>query len=121
MIDLAAAVDGIVRTLTDAGVRATADLRDLNPPAVYVPPPVISYRFGKGAELEWTIAAVVPNTGRRQSISALSTLLADVQAALPAVRGGRPIDLTGIDQTGPAPAYELLLTTRASHVERITP
>lgn len=112
-MSLAAAVQDIVDLLTAAGIRATQDLRDLNPPAVYVPPPVISWRVGKGtADAVWTMAAVVPATGRKQSLANLGPLIAAVTAVLPQIVTGRPIDLQGIDSTGPCPAYELTMTTR---------
>jgi hypothetical protein len=122
MIDLAGAVADVVDVLRAAGIRATGDRRNLNPPAVYVPPPVIAWRFGKGtADLTWTIAAVVPNTGRVEALDNLSPLVDAVVAALPAITEGRPIDLTGIDQGGPLPCYELTMTTRTNTTRKVAP
>ncbi len=113
MIDLASAVDQVVDTLTAAGIRATADLRHLNPPGVLVAPPDIAWRFGRGAEATWRIVAAVPNTGTRSSIAGLSPLVDQVQAALAgAVTAGRPVDLSILDGGAPLPGYELTFTTK---------
>jgi hypothetical protein len=119
-LDLAAAVADVVGRLRAAGIRATADVRDVNPPCVYVPPPQIAWAFGK-VEMGWTVAAVVPATGRDIALKNLGPLIADVSTALSAtpVTGGRPIDLGGTDGAAPMPAYELTFTTRYS--ERNTP
>ena len=117
MIDLAAQVDGVLVRLRGAGLRAVADMRDVNPPCVYVTPPQIQFRFGKGgADLTWTIAAIVPNTGRDVALKNLTPLIDKVAAALAAtpVTSGRPIDVTGLDGAAPCPAYELTFTTRAT-------
>jgi hypothetical protein len=122
-VDLAGEVGGVVGRLKAAGIRATADLRDVNPPCVYVPPPAIAFRFGKGgADLTWTVAAIVPNTGRDVALRNLTPLIAAVTAALAAtpVTGGRPIDVTGLDGAAPSPAYELTFTSRSAP-ERIEP
>jgi hypothetical protein len=119
-LDLAAAVADVVGRLRAAGIRATADVRDVNPPCVYVPPPQIAWAFGK-VEMGWTVAAVVPATGRDIALKNLGPLIADVSTALATtpVTGGRPIDLGGVDGAAPLPAYELTFTTRYS--ERNTP
>lgn len=113
MIHLKAAVDDLVARLASAGIPATADLRNLNPPAVYVPAPEIAWRYGKGADLTYRIVAAVPNTGRDTAIADLSRLIDRVQAALAgAITEGRPVDLTALDAGAPLPGYELTLTER---------
>lgn len=118
MIDLAGEVAAVIDRLKAGGVgRATADLRDVNPPCVYVPPPAIVFRFGKGtADLTWTVAVIVPNTGRDVALRNLTPLIAQVAAALSStpVTAGRPIDVTGLDGAAPAPAYELTFQTRST-------
>ena len=114
-LDLAGAIGGVLDRLRAGGVRAVADVRDVNPPCVYVPPPQIAWRFGKGyADLLWTVAAVVPATGRDVALKILGPLLVDVCDALSAtpVTDGRPIVLGGVDGAAPMPAYELTFTTR---------
>lgn len=115
MLDLAAVVAELVDRLEAAGIRACSDLRNLNPPGVYVSAPTINYRFGKGAaDLEWRILAAAPNTGRDTALANLSKLLADVAGALRgAVTSARPVDLTALDGGAPLPAYELAFTTAA--------
>jgi hypothetical protein len=113
--DLAGAIGGVLDRLRAAGIRACADVRDVNPPCVYVPPPTIAWRFGKGyADLLWTVAAVVPATGRDVALKNLGPLLIDVADALAAtpLTDARPIDLGGVDGAAPMPAYELTFTTR---------
>lgn len=112
MVDIDAAVQDIVDRLTTAGVRATVDGRDLNPPAVQVRPPTMHYRFGRCANADWQVWVVVPDTGMRTSLAALSTLLEDTQAAL---------NLAGVDATpntvtladgGTVPAYVLTWSSK---------
>jgi hypothetical protein len=113
--DLAGAVADVLDRLTAAGIRAVADVRNVNPPCVYVTPPQIAWRFGKQyADLGWTIAVIVPNTGRDVALKNLGPLIGatvDALAATP-VTDGRPIDITGTDGASPMPAYELTFTTR---------
>lgn len=115
--DLAGAVADVVARLRAGGVRAVSDLRDVNPPCVYVTPPQLAFRFGKGyADAGWTIAAVVPNSGRDAALKLLGPLISQVAAALPAtpITDGRPVDLSGLDGGAPLPAYELTFTSRIS-------
>jgi hypothetical protein len=113
-VDLDGAVADVVDTLQAAGIRAAADPRDLNPPAVYVAPPELTFRFAKlSYDATWTLAVVVPNTGRRQSLALLGPLVAAVVAVFPAITTARPVDLVGgLEAAGPLPAYELTMTTR---------
>lgn len=113
-MDLDAAAAAIVDRLRAGGVRATTDERDLNPPAVFVGPPVMSYRFGKGSwDAAWQLAAVVPNTGRASALRDLGDLVAAVQEALGmAVATARPMDLSVPDQAAPLPGYQMEFTQR---------
>lgn len=115
-MNLDAAVAVIVDRLRAAGVRATADERDLNPPAVWVGPPLLAYRFGKDSwDAEYHLFAAVPNSGRDTSNRNLGALITAVQNALGgAVATGRPMDLTVPDGAAPLPAYDLTFTARIS-------
>jgi hypothetical protein len=115
-MDLDAAAAAIVAALQTAGIRATVDERELNTPAVFVAPPALTYRFGKGYwDAAWTLSAVVTDNGRRASLAALGDLVAAVQDALGGrVTNGRPIDLIVPGGAAPLPAYELTFTERIS-------
>lgn len=97
-MDLDAAVQGVVDQLTDAGVRATNDGRNVNPPCVLVRPPTLSFRFGKGG---WDGAfeawAMVPATGQRTDLAALGELVTATQDAL----RGAPVTATPDEVTTP--------------------
>jgi hypothetical protein len=114
--DLAGAIGGVLDRLRAAGIRAVADVRDVNPPCVYVPPPQIGWsKLGKGyVDLLWTVAAVVPATGRDIALKNLGPLMLGVADALTAtpLTVATPIDLGGVDGAAPMPAYELTFTTR---------
>jgi hypothetical protein len=123
---LAGAVWDLLGWLTAAGLRATADIRNVNPPGVYVEPPLIAWRFGRGyVDLSWSVWLVVPNTGRDAALKNLGPLLIDTYGALTA-QGCSPTDasfseLTAPDGGPPMPAYLMNLTTRHQFLERITP
>jgi hypothetical protein len=122
MIDLAGAAADLADTLTAAGIPATVDVRDLNPPAVLIPPPELVWRFGKGAVCTWRIVAAAPNTGTGPAVGVLSDLVDRVQDALAgAVTGGRPVDLTDPLGGAPLPGYELTLETRRPEQTTVAP
>ena len=105
----------IVQLLTGAGIRATTDQRDLNPPCVLVTAPEITWRFGKGGwDARWLILAVVPDSGPNIVLANLDALVVSVQAALGGrVQNGRPVAARGlVDGSAPLPAYELTWTAR---------
>jgi hypothetical protein len=113
--DLAGAVDAILDRLRAAGIRATSDLRNVNAPGCYLPPPAIDWRFARGSvSLSWSLLAVVPNTGRDVALKNLGPLLDQVTAALVTtpVTDGRFVDVAGVDGAAPMPGYELHFTTR---------
>lgn len=113
MPDLADTLTGLADTLTAAGVRATIDARDLNPPAVLVAAPVIRWAFGNRMEVDYRLVAVVPDAGTGPALKALSGLLDDVSAAL----GGAPLTATPMPYADPGggnplPAYEITWTAK---------
>jgi hypothetical protein len=100
-----------VTLLSAAGVRATLDERDVNPPCVLVRPPVISYRFGRDSAAEWTYWLIVPDSGKSASVAALGELIEAAQAAL----GFMATNLTPDDailNDGTYPMYSMTRTTR---------
>jgi hypothetical protein len=113
--DVDAAAAAIVARLAAAGVRASIDERDLNPPCVWVGPPTMSWRFKRGTwDAEWLLTAVVPDTGRGTSTAALAALVVKVQDAMGwAGVTARPVSLL-VPGTGgvPLPGYEMSFTQR---------
>lgn len=99
----------IVDRLKSQGIRATTDERDINPPCVYVRPPGLAFRFGKGWDAQWAVVAVVPDNGH--ALAALGPLVDEVQSALGIVTA-RPVSLQVPGGAAPFPGYEMLFTER---------
>lgn len=113
-MDVAAAAQAVVDRLTAGGVRATLDERDVNPPCVYVSPPAIEYRFGRGDfTATFTGWAVTGAAGRSVDLVNLGELLDAVGTALgwAGVRAD-PADLLIPHQAAPLPAYRMTWTER---------
>jgi hypothetical protein len=111
-VNVAGAVQQLLDRLLAAGVRAVNDERDINPPCVFVAPPVLTWRFARGDfDAEHVIWCVTGAAGRSIDLVNLGQLLDDVTAAVrfAAVRG-EPADLLVPDQAGPLPAYRLTWT-----------
>lgn len=111
-MDVAAAAQAVVDRLTAGGVRATLDERDINPPCVFVGPPAVVYRFGRGDyTAEWTAWAVTGAAGRNVDLTNLGALLQAVGVALDwaSVRAD-PYDLPLPHQAAPLPAYRMTWT-----------
>lgn|SRR3954470_9560622 len=76
MTGLAGAVAGVLETFTTAGVRAVDDLRNVNPPCLYLVPPEGSFRFDRGrVDVEWVAYLVVGNAGTHAAMVALSDVV----------------------------------------------
>jgi hypothetical protein len=113
-VNVADAVADVVGRLTAAGIRATNDERDINPPCVYISPPAIEYRFGRGDFTALFTAWVVTGAaGRSVDLVNLGAQLDQVGAALnfAAVRAD-PADLLIPQQAAPLPAYRLTWSER---------
>lgn len=113
-MNVADAVADVLDRLTVAGIRATDDERDLNPPCVFVGPPVLAWRFARADyDAEFVLWCVTGAAGRRVDLVNLGGLLDQVTAALgfAAVRG-EPADLIVPEQSAPLPAYRLTFTER---------
>lgn len=113
METLAGVVSAVVDALLDAGVPATDDQRDLDPPGVYVTPPIVTYDKLAGYTATLDMYAVVPAAGRREALAALGPLVDQVRAVWP-VRDAFPVDLQPLEGTDPLPAYRLPLTVNVS-------
>jgi phage gp37-like protein len=116
-MDVAGAVAEVVELLTAAGIRATGDERDLNPPAVYVAPPGLAWRFRHGdVTADWQVFCAVPNSGRDAALRNLSQLLTATVDALATATGAAvqatPTDLVVPELAAPLPAYLLTWSAR---------
>jgi hypothetical protein len=122
-VDIAGATRAVVDRLTAAGLRATLDERDVNPPAVYVGPPSVSWRFhARDFDAVFTAWVVVPNSGRDIALGNLGPLVDRAAAAIARpITTAEPGDLSVPDITAPLPAYRLSWTERVHHHEGITP
>jgi hypothetical protein len=112
-VDLEKACKDIVDQLTAAGIRATVDARNLNPPCVQVRRPTLHYKFGRGiAEADWELWLMVPDSGTSQALKTVSELLTDVQTAL----GFAAVEATPDDAALPdgstVPMYRLTWSKR---------
>jgi len=105
------AMQALVDRLAAGGVRACTDERDLNPPAVLIRPPALSWQFGGCVSGDWTLLAAVPDTGTGPSLAALDELITATQAALGGeIVAGAPAALRTSDSGSPLPAYRLTFT-----------
>jgi hypothetical protein len=113
-VDIAAAVQAVIDQLTAAQIRAVADDRDLNPPAVVVRAPAVEWRFRNGDwSATWTAHAVAEDKGITEALKTLGPLVEQVRVALGGVvTDARPVDVQSPDGGGTLPAYELTWTAR---------
>jgi hypothetical protein len=111
--DLAEAVEAVIAELHAGGLRATADLADLNPPGVIVRAPVVTYRFKGGTwAADWTAHAVALDPGFDVALKILGPLLTDVQTALGfRIVTARPVLVQTADGNE-LPAYEMTWSDR---------
>lgn len=113
METLAGVVSTVVDALTAAGISATDDQRTLEPPAVYVTPPIITWSKLTGYSAALDLYVVVPAAGRHEALTALGPLVDRVRDVWPA-RDGFPVDLAPLDGVDPLPAYRLPITLEVS-------
>lgn len=111
--DVLQQLQGYLDDLTAAGIRATDDPRDINPPAVLVRPPVLHFRFGRGCiGADWTARLYLLNSGTRQALAEGLPLIESVQEALQGLLvDATPVDLQLPDGGGPTPGYQLTWST----------
>jgi len=111
--DVLGQLQGFLDDLQAAGIRATDDPRDINPPALLIRAPVMHYRFGRGCvTADWTGRLVLNNAGTRQALQEAVPLIAAIQDALQGVLvTATPADWELPDGGGPTPGYQLTWTT----------
>jgi hypothetical protein len=106
-VSLATATTDVLGVFTAAGIRATDDARNINPPCVYVMPPAGSFRFDRGrASIDWTAYLVTGDAGARAATAALSDMVDKLAGALPITTFTRRA-LAVPGGGDPLPAYEL--------------
>lgn len=117
-VGIAAVQDAVLGALTGAGVRAVIDARDVNPPCVFVSPPVLAFRFGRPGAFDATVtlSAIVADTGPAAVTTALDALLGQVGAALGwQITTAVPAQFAGADGAPTLPCYSLTATTKGHH------
>ena len=102
-------LEAILAKLEAVGVRATIDIKELNPPGCYLAPPELEFRFRQGDfTATYTLLVCAPNTTRRLQYAAMSELLFTVQRALgDRSQVARPVDIPTNDGTAVLLGYEL--------------
>lgn len=73
----------IAADLTAAGVRATADARNTNPPCVLVVPPHRDFDINYGYSAEWHLWVLAPGEGTADTWRALDSMLDVLTARFP--------------------------------------
>lgn len=105
---ITAAQAQVVAALTAAGIRATTDERDVNPPCVFVPAPALVPRFGGQCwDATYTLIATVPDAGRPTALAELGAMVAAVNDALGGVLDANPVSFAGVDGAPPLPGYAI--------------
>jgi hypothetical protein len=108
--DVLAAFAG--RSLNGHALRVTDDSNVVNPPAVWVPMPTLTFQFSKRCmEAEWSAFLVAPNTSTVSVSATLSALLDAVLGLYPFIDATpQPLTLPGGGL--PVPAYHLTWSSR---------
>lgn len=113
-MNVADAVQSVVDRLIAVGIRAVRDIRDINPPCVFVAAPAIEWRFARNDfDAEFVLWVVTGAAGGDVDLTNLGEQIDDVTAALQfaAVRA-EPNNLLVPEQSAPLPAYRLTFTER---------
>ena len=76
LVSVSSAAGDVLATFAAAGIPATDDPRDFNPPGLLLGAPTVSFRYGKGcADLEWFGYLAAGNAGAGATLAALSGLV----------------------------------------------
>lgn len=104
----------ILDALTAGGIRATNDIKMLNPPCAYLAPPELSFRFRQGDfTASYTLLLVAANTSRRLAFDEMSQLLLQVQTILgERAQTARPVDVPTQDGSAILLGYEFTWAER---------
>lgn len=104
--DVLAQAQAYVAQLVAAGIRATLNPADINPPAVLIRPPVMHFRFGRGCvRSDWEARLYVIDSGVEQAMKTAIPMITEIQDALGfAVVTATPADFALADG-GTVPGY----------------
>jgi hypothetical protein len=106
-------VTAVVAALVAAGVPATADRRNLNPPAVFVEQPTVLHNTLAGYTATLNLVCVAGNIGTPDATTALDGLARATRAVWPGPRD-EPYSLPGVDGGDPLPARRLPVRVRVT-------
>lgn len=116
-MDIDLALQQIVDDLKVAGIRATLDERDVNPPCVFVTFDPSGGAFDRLVGSSWQavvwLRCVAPNSGRKAAWRTLGPFVSRVRAVVP-TRSWFPQDLIPPDGGDPFPAVTLAYPIRAN-------
>ena len=111
-VSVSSAAGDVLATFAAAGIPATDDPRDFNPPGLLLGAPTVSFRYGKGcADLEWFGYLAAGNAGAGATLAALSGLVDRLDGTGLAVLRAEPYDLALPGGGDPVPAYRLTFNT----------
>jgi hypothetical protein len=71
-------LEDLVARATDAGIRATADARNVNPPCVLFTPPTVTLDLNCGGSAAFEAACIVPGPGNADAWKAAHDLAAEL-------------------------------------------
>jgi hypothetical protein len=109
---LASVMVQAIQAFTDAGVRATDDPRDANPPCAVVAWPTGEFLTGKGrVHLTMTAYLLVGDGGARNAMVAMSEVFGRVAGRLGSVTTFAPAGFQIPGGGDPLPAYQLTWQT----------
>ena len=112
LVSVSSAAGDVLATFAAAGIPATDDPRDFNPPGLLLGAPTVSFRYGKGcADLEWFGYLAAGNAGAGATLAALSGLVDRLDGTGLAVLRAEPYDLALPGGGDPVPAYRLTFNT----------
>ena len=111
------ALQPVLGALNVAGIRATMDIAQLNPPGCLLGAPELDFRFNAGDfTATYSLIVVVGSTDKTRAIGNLSEYLSEVMVALgDRPLTARPVDVTLADASTVLPGYELRWSTRIRH------
>jgi hypothetical protein len=115
-VQIDAAAAAVVDRLKAAGLVATLDPRDLNPPGVWVQIETVRRdRFDADTwSGEWVLLAIAPDVGTAGALRILGELVAKIYTAFPTAADALAQSVTLPSGGDPLPAFRVPLALKAS-------